>query len=174
MAAFATAEDLATYMQRDFIAAETATATQALDVASEIIRGYTGQQIDEVPDESVTLRAEIGNNGVLFLSQLPVTAVASVTEDGTLLTVTTDYEWSRAGILWRVGAVNWIHPVVVVYDHGYATVPHDIKGVALSLATRLFSGTTVKSESVGMYQVTYADPDGFTPTEKAILARYRA
>jgi hypothetical protein len=177
MAAFATAEDFATYIQKDLSAPETATASQALDIASEVIRGYTGQLIDAVANESVTIRPLRGNSGVLLLAQVPVTSVDSVTEDGTLLVTADDYAWSEAGIIWRVGAVQWIDPVVVVYDHGFTTIPADVKGVCLALTAAMFGGggTGIESESLGLYQVSYAmemlSRDGWV---RRVLDRYRA
>lgn len=172
MAAFATAEDLATFMQQNFTAEETATAVLLLDLVSAAIRSYTGQTISAVDGESVTLEAPCGYHSRLFLPQLPVTAVTSVTVAGTLYTALTDYY-----VRLDIGTIEflthtwwWSSPpssVVVVYSHGYATGTPEldvVKAVCLEAAAATFgsaggSSSDVKSESVGNYSVTYGDDD---------------
>jgi hypothetical protein len=169
--AFATVEDLATYMARDFSAAETATATQALDIATANIQRYTGQTITATPNQTVTLRPDTFHPTILL--QRPVTNIDSVVEDGVTLTVNVDYYFTASGLLFRIDQ-NWGEKVVVQYDSGYAVIPDDIKGVCLSLAARIFgsSGQAVSSESLGLYQVQYDNSEMLTPAEKGILSRY--
>jgi hypothetical protein len=173
VAAFATAEDLATDLQRNLTAVETATATQALDIATQIIKTYTRQQIEQTTGETVVLRRTY--HPILLLPQVPVTAVTSV-NDGTLLTVDTDYEFSAAGVLKRLHG-TWRTNVTVVYTHGYATIPLDIRGVTLSIAARRFTGgpSNVEAETMGPYRVEYGrESVDLKPEEIDVLNRYRA
>ena len=83
MAAFATAGDLATYIQRDLSAEDTATAELVLDLVSAAIRDHTGQTISLVENEVITLDPPRGSR--LFLPELPVIDVTSVALAGTPL-----------------------------------------------------------------------------------------
>jgi hypothetical protein len=170
--AFATAEDLATYMGRDFSAEETATATQALDIATATIQNYTGQKLTAVTDETVTVPRV--STTLVLLPEIPVNNVDSVTDDGELLVFDEDYIWHSSGVIHRLTG-GFTRSVVVQYDHGYTTIPDDIKGACLSIAARLFtsSGQNVTTESLGMYRVSYGGAD-FSPEERQVLGRYRA
>jgi hypothetical protein len=175
VAAFATVEDLATDLQRNFTAEESATASQALDIATQVIKTYTRQEIEQITADSVVLRRTY--HPILLLPEVPVTAVASV-NDGTLRVVDVDYEWSEAGVLKRLYG-TWRTNVTVVYTHGYATIPLDIRGVALSIAARRFTGGpsgNVQAETMGPYRVEYGGTESVVlkPEEIDVLNRYRA
>lgn len=136
--ALATVADLATYMQRDFSAPDTATASLLLDIASAAIRNYTGQTISAVTDDEITLDPPYGRR--LFLPELPVTAVSSITVGGTLWTEGTDYYWyGDTGMVRLVNRWWGTTPssVDVVYSHGYTTDPDEVRGVCLSIAARM-------------------------------------
>lgn len=170
--AFATAEDLATHLQRDLSAAETATATQALDIATSIIQSYTGQTLSVVSNDSVILRPI--RRRITQLPQIPVTSIDSITEDGTLLAAPTYLGDLTTGFLYRVDA-SWGEQVTVVYDHGYTTIPADIRGVTLELAAAPFAGRgEIASEALGLYQVTYKTIEqAFSPLHRVVLEKYR-
>lgn len=165
MAALATPEDLATFLQRDLSAADTASAVLLLDLASAAVRAYTGQTISAVPGDSVTLDVPYGYQSRLFLPELPVTAVTSVTVAGTLYTPVTDYHVDLATGSIRFLTRTWwsYYPpttAVVVYSHGYAAGTSGLavaQGATLALATGALqsAGADVKSESIGNYSVTY-------------------
>lgn len=180
MALFATVEDLATYLRTDFSAADTATATQALEGASEIIRGYLGAVVDLVVDDEIVLLGT-GTN-MVQLPEIPVVTVTEVKEYGAVL-ASTYYRWTTGGLLYRRWGCwpRWTadNPdIEVKYTHGYATIPADIKEVALHLAGQVLSGATsgVQSETVGAYSVTYESggtDSGLMPEDLAVLNRYR-
>ncbi len=161
MAAFASVSDFATYIQRDLTAEETATAELLLDLSSAAIRSYTGQTLSIVEDDEVTFDAPCGYR--IFLPELPVIAVTSVTWDAAELTLLTDYHlYADTGTI-RFAGRRWSYTpqaVVVTYDHGYATDSPQYglaQGVCLALAkgTLTSAGVDVKSESIGNYSVTY-------------------
>lgn len=177
MVAFATAEDLATYIQRDLSAAETATATQALDIATEMIRGYTRQVLSVDAGDIVLLDGR--GLYLMRLPERPVTALATVKVAGVTL-VSTEYQWTEMGFLervrgvWPKGRAN----IEVTYTHGYTTIPEDIRGVTLELASDLFGGVVgqVAGETLGPYQYTTQQSNGtstLSDDHRAILGRYR-
>lgn len=168
---FATASDLASYLQRDFSAAETATAEMLLDLASAAIRDYTGQYISAVDDDIVTLDPPCGSS--LFLPELPVTAVTSVVVAGTTLTLgspsnISGYYWyGDTGIIRFVGRYagygylwGWApQSVVVTYSHGYDATPDGVRLVTIEAAAAMMGGgpdAGLKSETIGNYSYTSA------------------
>ena len=118
-------------------------------VSSAIVRACRVPASGATP---ATLRSEVlsetfrlkSSQDKLILSRKPVTAVATVVEDGTTLTVTTDYETdSAAGVLIRLSDDNEICwpgvKIVVAYTAGWGTVPDDLKLAAVKLAGVLWS-----------------------------------
>jgi hypothetical protein len=176
VAAFATPSDLASLLQQDL---DTASATLALNIASSKIRSFAGWSITEEVGAVATLDGNCDR--VLFLPSLYVTAVASVVEYGTSLTVVTGFDWTSYGELIRVGRLWTWRPrsVVVTFTHGYTTAPDDVKGICLSLAGRLYDNPgALRSYAVGGVSATYAGSagalgPGLTEDEKIDLASYR-
>jgi hypothetical protein len=187
LAAFATVEDFATYIRitengppGQLSAADAATVTFLLDHVTSSIRTRTGQFISKVEDDVVTLDAQPSN--ILSLPELPVTAVTSVTVGGVLLS-STFYTWNRNGIIRRSGIWGYYpKTVVVVYTHGYATIPDDLKMATCELAARAFqsgsggslAAVTESLESGYSYTERYAEAgsEGMTIDPEAIIARY--
>jgi len=176
MAAFATPSDLASWLQRDL---DTATATLALNIASADIRKTVGWSISQESGVVVTLDGSGARS--LWLPSLLVTAVASVVEDSTTLTVVTGFDWTTYGRLIRVGR-DWTYKprsVVVTFTHGYTTNPDDVKGICLTLAGRVYDNpTALRSYTVGGVSETFAGSagtlgPGLTDDEKVALAGYR-
>lgn len=184
MAAFATIPELQAFMGEDFDAARADLAELALDLATGAIRNFTGQHIELVIDDTVTLDGT--GRSVLFLPETPVTEVTSITVAGTALAyVSGNYEftWTPAGMVGRRG-VSWgtePQSIVVVYSHGYATIPDDVRSVCLSVAARGMSNPLgLRSESVGSYSYSVAVPATGVPTglslndaEQDMLRSYR-
>jgi hypothetical protein len=172
--AFATAEDLATYVGSDLAAWETATVSQALDVATSLIRAHLRQWISLVDNETITLYPR-SRTSLLRLPERPVRGVDQVTDygtvtaTGTVLVATTDYVWTPTGALYRVNG-TWGEKVQVVYDHGYVTIPDDIRGVCLSLAAQQFDATRgVEVAEQGVY----GPSPGRVPISMDVLNAYR-
>lgn len=184
--AFATEADLEALTGRSF---ETAQATLLLDLATAVIRSYTAQTLDQVEDDDVVLPGRWGS--VLVLPERPVTAVAAISVDGTVLAAA-DWSWDGADKVYRGSRIDsvsindgalsdghWGGPhvqVEVTYTHGFPTIPDDIKAVCLAMADRAAASPGgVTQESVGSYSVTYARTNGvhLAADEQAILDRYR-
>jgi len=190
--AFATETELEAYTGATIA---TDRATILLDMATGAIQAYTNQTLTFEAGDSITLPGNFGH--VLTLPERPVTAVTSVTLGDTLLVADTDYVWDGKADLLRgtkvdgvltVNGPDWLvndwgdwggpgAVVTIIYSHGFATIPNDIKGVCLALAARsLSSPDGVNSESVGSYSVSYSRTGGavsLLTEEKALLDRYR-
>lgn len=176
---FATHSDLSTWLGIDFDASQQTRATELLAVASRLIVTEVGHPIEETT-ETVTLDADGGE--VLLLPDFPVTAVASVVEDGTTLTVDDDYRWSAAGILYRVDGCWPDKPrsVDVEYTHGFPADADDLdvlKDIACAVAARAWGNPeAASSKSYANRQSMWAKGlEGMTLTdaEKGLLDRFR-
>lgn len=132
----------------------------ALRAASRRFRGQVHHPVTFVADDVVVL----DGNGreSLLLPVWPVTAVASVVLDGTTLVEGTDYAWSDAGILRRLGCLWWpdrLRCLQVTYSHGWNgldELPGDIQEVVLERAEASFNiPVGVQSKAVGGQSVTF-------------------
>lgn len=200
MGRFCTIEDIEAFLQIEVEAAKEDSAWRAIDEATEAIKNYCHQVIEQVIDDVYTFDVAAGQLR-LFLPELPVTNVASVVEDGEPLVegADEDYQVGVYGVLYRVGQ-NWaegIQIVEVTYTHGYQLydgLPDDIAGVCTRAAARAFQAG-LKAESLGGvpgiaslglgdYSVSYGTegPEGtmgvsaarmLLLSEKDILNRYR-
>ncbi|MCP8707457.1 hypothetical protein [Streptomyces sp. AC04842] len=164
-APWATPDELRAHLRLATI--DTDQAAAAIVAAERTIRAELQQDIDAVAADEVTL---VGNGrSVINLPEMPVTAVASVREDGTPLTEGTDYRFNRYGVLTRLRGCWPIDvDVDVVYDHGYAVAPRAVKQVCLQVAGRAWArpSTAVSAESLGDRSVTYdKDRTGESLTE---------
>lgn len=175
MAAFATSQDLQALLQLPTINA--ASADLHLAAASNAIRGYLRQDVEQVLGDSVELDSH--GRSVLLLPAWPVTAVDSVTlHDGTVLVDVQDYEWGRSGVLeLGVARPRRRRAFTVVYDHGWSPVPGDFKDVALAVAGRSYTNPgQLSSETIGDWargwRGTGADA-ALSPSERERLAPYR-
>jgi hypothetical protein len=175
MPAFATAEDLATWLQRDLDAADTATANQALDLASATMQSLTGQHLFVKSNDVATLDGS--GTYLLFLPETPVTAVTSITLNGTAVP-TADYAWYRHGAI--VGVAGWgnkAKSVVVTYSHGYATGTPEyetLRGINLRAAAKAFENPGgAESETIVSYTYRFAAVEAAVREEMDTLTAFR-
>ncbi len=172
--------------------------TDLIGRASAMVETYLHRNIEEAAAEVETLDGH-GARSTLFLARTPVTAIATVVEDGTSLTAGDDYLFYEDGRLVRTaeGAYDlWWNSnrqtVVVTYTGGYVTVPRDIADSTARLVARWFqagaayaaapdSAGAVKRISLdGSDEIEYSDAvldvsmaAGFTVGEKEALNSYR-
>ncbi len=180
MAAFIEIEDLNAVLRLD-LDDDDALAVLVLDAASEIVRAYTNQELDLSENDEVMLDGS--GTTVVLLPQLPVVTVDSVYEDDTdgsssaLLTVDTDYKVGSNGILFRLAGATWKRGrenITITYDHGYSTIPSDVRFIAVNVAARLYDHAGVTAETTGSYVATFESASaGLTEGEKAVLDAYR-
>lgn len=179
MASFISVEDLGLFLRKDMT--DDDLAVIAVDAASELVRSHCDRTFDAV----VGATAILDGTGTqwLLLPELPVTALTSVTlYDGTasetLLVegLDEDYVWDAAGRVYR-NVYNWPtepQSITVVYSHGYATVPSDVRLVALNAAGRLYDHAGIAQETVGSYNVNYTTGEvSLTAAEKLVLAKHK-
>jgi hypothetical protein len=151
------------------------TEAEATQRAEATVRAYVGWHL--APERSETLTLDGPGSSVLLLPTLRVTAITSITEDGSAVDPG-DYEWSSSGVVRRNG--YWspsLRGLEVSLTHGYAEMPLDVAGVIERLTTRVVEGAGVLAQ-VG--QVSYAEgedglPVGGTLTslDRAVLDRYK-
>ncbi len=193
---FCSVSDVATFLCAT-IAPDNAQVLQAIEEATAVIKNYCNQEIEQVELDTVLLDGS--GTAKLFLPELPVNQIDSVFVDGTALDAN-GYALAENGILmrkfgvWTEGARN----IEIVYTHGYATIPDDLKGVCYRSAARIFQAQLkaakvdhvgdVKSISVGDYSISFGSEGGsdgesqggisaartLLVSEKEILNRYRS
>ncbi|WP_406157772.1 mobile element protein [Streptomyces canus] len=132
----------------------------ALRAASRRFRGQVHHPVTFVADDVVVLDGS--GRESLLLPVWPVTAVSAVVLDGTELVEGTDYNWSDAGILRRLGCLHWpdrLRCLQVTYSHGWngwSEIPGDIQEAVLERAEAgLTIPVGVQSKAVGGQSVTF-------------------
>lgn len=187
MTAFATADDLATYLNRDLDAGEQAQAELMLGIASGHIRREVAQTISLVTDDVAVLR---GNwTPRLRLPERPVVSVSSVVIDGSPALSAVDYRlvgdtlvrgWWDGVVVNRSedsGSGHWggDRKVTVTYTHGFATIPDEIKGVCLAMVARSIQiPDGAVQETTGSHSVTFKSSGavGLDADERATLRQW--
>lgn len=193
MANLATQTDVETSLLRALTANEITYVQALLARASRAVRSYTGQYLEEVEHDAITIEPDLYGN--LRLPQIPVTTIESVTVDGVLVDAA-DYEWDVHGHItrptfnsWEInGTVSpWGSPVDVVYTHGYDPIPDDVVEIVADIVAGRISGAsassaggTVKRAQVDDVQVEYdtaasamLGSEGLDDTQKLALDRYK-
>lgn len=129
----------------------------ALKAAARRFLGAVRHPVILVEDDEVTLDGN-GRESIL-LPVWPTTAVTSVVLDGETLVEGTDYEWSDAGILRRLGCRVWPNKfrcLVVTYSHGWAEIPEDISEAVIDQARTMYTiRNGVQSMTTGAQSVTF-------------------
>lgn len=143
---------------------------ERLDQAEGVVRDHCGWHI--APSRTDTVRifgAPLG--GPILLPSMYVTAVVSVTDQGTLVDPSA-YDFETAGILRRVDGAAWACGAGVIeveFTHGYDDVPPAVTRAVQSVAAQMPSG--LKSKTAGPFSETYFD--GMSDMDRASLSRYR-
>jgi hypothetical protein len=174
MADFCTVADVGSFLQIEISDADKVSSCErAITAATNAIKNYCHQEIEFVADDEYTFDVWAPSFN-LVLPEMPVISVASITEDGDVLTEgdDEDYVVANHGQLIRRGA-RWTdgpQKVVVVYTHGYETIPGDIVEVCTRAAARAYQAGLrssdsdgvpgVASKSLGDYSVSYSSGAG--------------
>lgn len=144
-----------------------------LDVREEIAQLFENYcKVSFIPRYG---REILDGNGkpALYLQRREVTAVQSLTEDGTTLTEGTDFYTYSTGRLLRYNAVwSQLTPqnVVINYEHGFDQPPGPIARCALLLATDHLVGSDLMDRAVsqtddaGTIRLSFADDARNRPT----------
>ena len=165
MPALATTADLAAFCGW---AGSDVQAQLALDVATGVVQQACGQTLLPVVGDVATL---VGGHRVLILPERPVTAVSGVGGYDS-----SAWRWDGRDTLVLTAGAVWPATVTVTYSHGFTSIPADLKGVCLTVATRLLDNPSgVRAETVAGYSATYGDAAGIslTGTERSMCYAYR-
>lgn len=162
----------------------------AIDWATSVIAAYCNRNFDLVTGDQVTVTP---TRGAAFLPETPVVSVTSVHgylpgANGMTWTALTNYQWVAAtgliydttglpGTNWNVGpSWPWLPGSLrVVYSHGYAEPPADLRNVCVRLAQQYCENPTLMiSRKVGDIETRYSSVSGapIGPMDKAVLDRY--
>ncbi len=171
--ALITVEELEAFMGRTFDSAEEAQAAAPIDAISDIIEAETGVSFSSVTDEEIRTQAD--GYGIIEFNAKPISAVTVYELD-----TTTEIEYAAWDHLSAVYGLQPNQVVDVIYSHGYATVPGDIKAVAYGVCSRImFNPSGLRQETVGAISVTYPGIGGeagtinFSRLEQKILDKYK-
>jgi hypothetical protein len=173
MAQYATASELASYLQQDL---DTATANLVLTTASA---AFAREADTAWTATTVTWSVDVGGCPILEPPYRPITAVSQVRLNGSIIT-----GWSlRNGKLFRaVGFGYWSSwprdYVDIDLTYGYTVVTDDVKGAVLETAAQAYQVPVgaVASEQIDDYAVRYVTAGGglrLTDSAKALAAGYR-
>lgn len=107
-------------------------ALTILDLASLAIEAEVGRDLEATPLTGIVRTLELGNNGVLLTDHWPLASIESVTEDGELLVLDTDYfEDLEIGTITRISGTN---PFVIAWDAGPSSIVLDYTPVTPGVA----------------------------------------
>jgi hypothetical protein len=110
--------------------------TVLISMANAEVQKYCGWHI--APSVTVTsARCWFGNRDLIMLPSAHVTAISSVTIDGTDQVADTDYYWDAPNAWIRRRPRTWPHDMfaTISFTHGYATTPADVKAVVFELVS---------------------------------------
>lgn len=174
MALYATASELASYLQKDL---DTASATLVLTVAS----GQFAREAETAFAATTVTWSTAWANGCTELRPpfRPITAVSAVRVNGVTVT-----GWVlRGDMLYRIAGFGYRYAyppdqVDVDLTYGYTTVPDDVKGAVLETAAQAYDVpvSAVASESIDDYAVRYATAAGgmqLTASAQSLAEGYR-
>lgn len=160
-----TVADLEAFLQQD-LSEYQAEAQAAVAQGAAVVRAECRRTFDLIEDETVTLNWRPN----LTLPNPPVLSISSFKVDD----VNSEWERDEHGriIPSLIGDV-----VEVTYSHGYATIPEDVRLVAVRIASRIFKNPTGRvsfsNDSLNYQGTTEVSPRILTGDEKMILRRYK-
>jgi hypothetical protein len=160
---YATASDLASYLQKDL---DTATATLAITVSSGM---FSARAATMFAPTTVTYQVEVAGCRDLRLPYRPVISVQAVRVIGLAGTTTiTDYTRIKTVLYRLIGFGVWgrFPPDMAEVDltYGYATCPDDVKGAVLESAGMAYEhpDAALIAEAIDDYSIkTAATLSGF-------------
>lgn len=187
-------------LQIDFTNDPEDVITYLIEGADQAIKTYLGRAIEEATYTNEIYDSPWGRE-ILVLREHPVTAVASVVEDGEALTEGDDYQWYSSGKLVRISgtrAARWKEGrkiLDVTYTAGFNPVPTDLRNICANMVARWFdagatyaatpdaaSGAITSVSLEGSDSIDYAEPPEMesvghmsilTDQEMAFLGKYR-
>jgi hypothetical protein len=173
MALYATASELASYLQKDL---DTSTATLVLTLASAT---FAREAETAFTATTVTWSTTADGCSEIELPYRPVTAVSQVRINGVIVT-----GWSlRLNTIYRTAGFGYrfAYPpdqADIDLTHGYTSAGDDVKGAVLETAAQAYDVPlgAISSETIDDYAVRYATSGGgiqLTASAAALAASYR-
>lgn len=179
--ALCTQADVEKRLQWDITAEPDSVVTMLIADATALMESEVGRSLESA-NRTETFDGDLWS---LFLTNWPVTSMTTVTEDGTVLTVTTDFLWYTTGKVIRVanGYQTWWkaykpQSIVVAYVGGYLAGTHvsqldHLGSICAEMVARAFkkgaanaavlagaSGQIASVHLEGSDSVTYTDTAG--------------
>ena len=146
---FASASELSELIGQD-MPADLARMQLFLSLASAEVRRHTGQTLSVVTGDVVVLLPE-PERTTLILPQRPVTAITSVVANGVTLSASTDYYFTRSGLLhsgtMAVAGTYWTYGATVTYTHGYAETTDEYQAIKKIVLEAASNGYTMNERS---------------------------
>ena len=131
-------QDLFSVTDPEWTAYESHNPAYLLKVASDRIRNYLGWHL--APEITEVVDLPLGERGLVMLPSRHVTNVHSVAVAGHNVS-SDDFWWSKEGwIELRSNYYGWPGKARVTFNHGYETIPADVREVAYELAKAGSSG----------------------------------
>lgn len=182
---FVSVAELSSYTGRSF--AGDAGGTLVVDMATATVQTLTEQTLTR---GTTTGTFDGTGTDALLLTEGPVNTIGSVsvsdnaTPPAWTVAGTADYALDSKGVLlatntagtslfggeWPMGRQN----IAVTYDHGYTTIPDDLKMVTMMIASRLIIQGVAQFESLGDLNIRYGvNSSDLTAGEMAILRKYK-
>lgn len=173
---FATVDELRTYAQAPDM--EDATATQALELATALVQAEAGRRLLRSVTTDVLTAPR---SAYLELPEKPVHAVTGLSgvTGGVTTVLDPSLFWRSGTLLFDLTGWHRYDSVTVTYDHGYDSIPEDVKAVVLGAASRFaLNPQGIRSETIGQYTYqlagdTNALAEGLSTYERIIVRRYR-
>jgi hypothetical protein len=173
MALYATASELASYLQKDL---DTASAELVLTIASATFARAAERAFTPT---TTTYTDTVDGSDTVVLPYQKVTAVSAVRINGATIT-----GWTlRNGVLYRTAGFGYRYAfppdqIDVDLTHGETTAPDDVKGAVLETAAQAYEVPVgaLASESIDDYAVRYATTGGglqLTESAADLAAGYR-
>jgi hypothetical protein len=170
MAQYATAAELASYLEQDV---DTSSANQALTIASDVFCDEAGTRFES---NNATFTVQAQGRWYVVLPLGPVISVTSVTVNGVAVTdytVIGDRLFRRGGFgVWGVFPPDRLD---VTYTYGYTAVPDRVKGAVLEIAKSIYvNPSAAASEQIDDYRIQFGSkpagialPDGAASVAKS-------
>lgn len=172
-----TISDIQTY--KGITITNTAFYNNLISYVTAMINSITNRTLT-VADYTEYLNGEEFN--ILSLKNYPVntlTSISYVDKNGVATIInSTDYstDLDSGEITFDYNLCKGIRNYKVIYNAGYATIPNDLKLIALQILTDIESNinknTTIKSESLGDYSYTLANQEEIKNNYKNLLSKY--
>lgn len=169
MAQFVTNVELATRLGLVLTVEEQARADSLLTLASGLIQGETEQTIERVVDDSLQRKGT--HSSCVRLPERPVESVTSVTLNGETLVEGTEFYRIGDELIrlrgapeshfdWQSYGGGWgypYHDLTVVYTHGYAVIPAEVKAVCIEAVVRVWVNPgAVAQQAIGGASTAYS------------------